>query len=204
MAILTFPFGFSAISLKVDSGLAFVRRRKAVLLTARRSDPVWVGRFSTGDLSPAEFAAAHAFITDAVERHDRIDFVHPRFAVPKAYTLTSWPLAGDAELAAVTDLYNITVSGLEIGTMLAAGDRLAVIQGGITCYRELARPVVVSSAISQALRVTPRLPIGVFAAGAAVRFKNPAVRLAIEPDSYDLDEASQWGSLTIQAVEALS
>jgi hypothetical protein len=198
-----FPVAFSRILLKVSSGLAFGRDRDVLLLNARKHEPHWIGSFQTGDLDPDEYADFSAFLTDLVDTNGRVDFVHPRFAVPRAYTQTTWPVAEDAELVAVTDLRHIVVSGLAVGTILKRGDRLTVIQGELRCYRSIAQDVVVSSAIAQTLRLSPRLPLGVFAAGAAVRFKLPPIRLAVVPDSYEPDETSRPSPISFDVMEAL-
>lgn len=198
-----FPVAFARILLKVSSGLAFGRDRDVLLLNARKHEPHWIGSFQTGDLSPEEYADFSAFLTDLVDTNGRVDFVHPRFAVPRTYTQASWPAAADAVLTALTDLRHIVVSGLPVSTVLKRGDRLTLIQGELRCYRSIAQDVVVSSAIAQTLRISPRLPLGVFVAGAAVRFKLPPIRLAVVPDSYEPDETSRPSPISFDVMEAL-
>jgi len=102
-----------------------------------------------------------------------------------------------------TDLRSIAVAGLVVGMTLKRGDRLCLIQGSgddeLVCYRWLAADVTVASTIAQALLVAPRLPIGIFAEDAIVRFKDPFCRLAVVPGT--LSNALSDDYLTTLAFE---
>lgn len=200
----TFPLsGFERIGLRVQSGLATKRDRGGLLLTSRRYEAYWAGSFTTDKLLPGAWADLVAFLDTCVSRNLRVDFVHPRHAVPRAYTAATWPLGGDQALVSVTNRYQVVVSGLQVGMTLKRGDRLSFLQSGSVCYRRLTADVVVSSTTAQSLAIEPRLPLGVFTAGAAVRFRNPPVRLAIVPDSYDADEVYAPSPISFDTQEAL-
>jgi hypothetical protein len=200
----TFPVsGFKRIGLRVRSGIASTRDRGGLLITTRRAEPYWAGSFTTDELDHAAWSDLIALLDDCVDRNLRVDFVHPRHAVPRAYTPTSWPLSDDPTLVSVTHGRQIVVLGLSIGMELKRGDRLTVMQGELRCYRRLAADVTVSSGIAQALPISPRLPLGVFTPGADVRFRNPPVRLAIVPDSYPDEEIYQQSAITFETEEAL-
>lgn len=201
----TFPVtGFSRIGVRIRSGVVTARTTGGLLVTGRRHEPHWAGPFTTGPLEPAEWSALAAFLEDCVDRNLRVDFVHPRHAVPRAYTPASWPMIGDAELEAVTDLRTIVVSGLALGLNLRRGDRLSLMQGELVCHRKMAADVVVSSITAQTLALTPRIPMGIFAAGAAVRLRNPPLRLAIVPDSSRDEEVFAQTPMTFETEEALT
>ncbi|MBN9335621.1 hypothetical protein [Devosia sp.] len=201
---VAFPFsGFDRIGLRIRSGIAHKRDRGGLLLTQRTVEPYWAGPFTTGKLTPAAWSNLVAFLSDCVDRNLRVDFVHPRHEVPRAYTLATWPLFADPVLVSVTHGREIVVSGLQVGMELKRGDRFTLMQGEQRCYRSLAADLVVASAISQAIPLTPRMPLGIFAAGALVRFKMPPVRLAVVADSFQDDEVYAPSSLTFEAEEAL-
>lgn len=200
----TFPLaGFERIGLRVVSGVVTRRDLGGMLITRRKFEPYWAGPFTTDKLRPAAWSDLVAFLDSCVERNLRVDFIHPRHAVPRDYTVASWPLALDPALVSVTHGREIVVSGLEVGMTLKRGDRLTLMQGELRCYRRLPADVTVASAIAQALPIGPRLPLGVFTAGAGVRFLNPPVRLAIVPDSYQDDEIYQPTAITFETEEAL-
>lgn len=200
----TFPFPFfERIGLRIQPGIAHKRDRGGMLITQRRLEPYWAGQFTTDKLAPAAWADLIAFLDNCVDRNLRVDFVHPRFALPRAFTEATWPLFADPLLVSITHGREIVVSGLQAGMQLKRGDRLSLMQGELRCYRSLAADVLVSSSISQALPLTPRMPLGLFAAGAAVRFKAPPVRLAIVPGSYQDDEVARQFPVTFETEEAL-
>jgi hypothetical protein len=197
--------GWAGIHLDTPSGLSFRREKGGLLINKRNAEPHWEGWFRSGDLDFGAYADLSTFLTDVVEMNDRIDFVHPRYALPRSYTLANWPMANDAELVALTNLRTIVVAGLIVGMTLLRGDRFAIRQAGdLVGYRKIASDVVVTSSLAQTLPLTPRLPFNVFAAGASVRFKNPAARLAIVPDSWDADEQSGPSPLKFDVTEALA
>ncbi|WP_323014540.1 hypothetical protein [Devosia sp.] len=86
---------------------------------------------------------------------------------------------------------------------LLRGDRLAIYQGDIVVHRWVAENVLVSGQISQAIPVTPRLPIGVLAPGAIVALKNPKMRFMIVPASWDAAEVANPSSISFEVMEAL-
>jgi len=199
-----FPIaGFERIGLRVVSGVVTARDRGGMIVTGRRSEPRWAGSFTTDKLHPAEWADLVALLDDCVDRNLRVDFIHPRYALPRFYTLDTWPLAADPLLVSVTDRRHIVVKNLTVGLVLKRGDRFTLIQDELRCYRKVAVDTVVTSAIAQTLQLTPRLPLGLFAANAVVRFKNPPIRLAIVPDSYQAEEEYSPTPITFDTEEAL-
>lgn len=200
----TFPIpGFERIGLRVVSGVVTARDRGGMIVTGRRAEPRWAGPFTTDKLSRNEWADLFALLDDCVDRNLRVDFIHPLYAVPRSYTLDTWPLAADPVLVSATDRRHIMVSGLTVGLMLKRGDRLTLMQDDLRCYRKIAVDTVVTSAIAQTLQLTPRIPSGLFAAGSIVRLKNPPIRLAIVPDSYAQDEEYSPTPVTFETEEAL-
>jgi hypothetical protein len=198
--------GWAGIRLKPVSGLAFRREKGGLLINKRNAEPHWEGQFRSDNLAIGAYADLSTLLTDIVDRNDRIDFVHPRYALPRLYTPATWPLLADPELVSVTNLRTIVVSGLNNGMQLLRGDRLALIQGAneLVGYRSIAEDVTVTSTLAQTLVITPRLPFNVFVAGAKVRFKNPAARLAVVPDSWDADEQAGPSPLSFDVTEALA
>lgn len=196
--------GFGRIGLRIVSGITTRRDRRGLLITGRRNEPYWAGPFTTDRLDPDMWSIVTAFLDNCVDRNLRVDFVHPRRAIPRAYTMGSWPLVADPIVTAVTHGRQIVASGLQVGMTLKRGDRLTIMQGDLRCYRRLENDLVVASAVSQALPISPRIPLGVFTPGAAVRFKNPPVRLAIVPDSYPQDEVYEQTAITFETEEALA
>jgi len=199
-----FPLaGFARIGLRIVSGIAYGRTEGGLILTGRKAAPYWAGPFTTDSLDPAVWSDLMGFLVDCVDRNLRVDFVHPRYLVPRSYTLTSWPLVTDPVLVSVTNPRTIVVSGLTVGMTLKRGDRLTLIQGELRCHRMIRADLVVASAISQSIALTPLLPTGVFAGGALVRFKNPPIRLAIVPGSFEAEEEYSQSPVTFEAEEAL-
>lgn len=203
MAILL-PKLFSSIRLIPASGQAAARDKRGMLLTRRVVEPAWRGKLTTGELSLSEHQDLAALIIDVVDRNDRVDLVHPQYAAPRAYAAGGWPLGVDPVLASVTHGRQIVVTGLQLGTTLKRGDRFTIIQGELRCYRFVRTDTTVVSATAQALPLSPRMPIGVFSAGAVVRFINPPVRLAIVPDSYDIESLPRPSGFSFDVEEALA
>lgn len=195
---------FGVVRLLPYSGIATQRSRGGLLLTQRVVEPGWRGRFATDFLDPDEHQHLATTIADIVDRNERIDFVHPLYVRPRAFLGAVWPLVADPLLVSVTHGREIVVSGLEAGMELRRGDRLTIMQGELRCYRSIQSDLVVSSTIAQALPITPRMPVGIFAAAAAVRFIDPVVRLAIVPDSYDIEETSKPSPISFEVEEALA
>jgi hypothetical protein len=185
-------YAFTALSLAPDLGIGFARSQGGLLITSRSSDPYWKGTMTTGalEVSPINHHADFmAFLCRCVDLNMRVDFVHPRHRVPQAYTFSNWPMAGNASLVGVTNLRTIVVSDLTPGIVLKRGDRISLGQGNLLCHRWIAADVTVSSAISQTLELTPRLPMGVFASGASIVLKDPKMRVMIIPGSWQAAEA---------------
>lgn len=201
---LTLPVHFEQLKLWPAGGIPHAMEESGLLITGRRLVRPWTLQATTDKLDQGEFANLSATLLEAEERNLRFDFVHPRFALPRAYTPATWPMAGDAALEAVPNLYTIDCSLLPIGLMLKKGDRLTLMQGELRCYCMLSADVTVASSVSELLPVLPRLPIGVFSAGAAVRLEGPMVRLALLPDSYDVSEQYQPRPISLELIEALA
>lgn len=181
--------GFERIAISPPTGRAYARENNGLLVGSTGGRQArWQGKLTTGKLTQAEYARLYAQLWDAVERNLRFDLVLPRFACPRTYTPASWPLETVPLLEEVTDLYTIEVSGLELGMTLLAGDRCCIHQGALRGYRMLSADVMVTSTTAQALPLSPRLPIGVFAAAAEVHFIDPALRVVVVEDSIDLPE----------------
>lgn len=201
-------YAFSNIAVSPELSINSERTEGGLIITSRRSDPYWTGPMTTRPLTgwrdDNEHADFRAFLTQCVDLNMRVDFVHPRHRVPAAYTIDNFPMAGNGALVSVTDLRTIVVSGLTNGLTLRRGDRLSIIQGNLIAHRWIAAPVVVSSAISQSLPLTPRLPIGVFVAGAVVALKDPKMRVMIVPGSWNGDEVGNPTPITFEVSESLT
>ncbi|HTN64031.1 MAG TPA: hypothetical protein VL147_21165 [Devosia sp.] len=194
-------------SLAIDLGISVSRSEGGLNITSRRSDPFWRGRITTPPL-PAWAddnvrAGFVAWLNWAVDLNMRIDFVHPKYQLPGHYTEDTWPMAGNAVLLAVPDLRTIVVSDLVVGMVLKRRDRISITQGDIVVHRWIGEDVVVSSAIAQQLVLTPRLPIGVLAAGAQVVLQNPVMRFVILPGSWEGEDALEPMPVSFEVSEAL-
>lgn len=181
--------------------IAYARGLGGLNINARRSDPYWAGSITTPNISIIDRKGWLAWLDDCVDRNLRVDLVHPQYRYPDGYSEDTWPLVTDPLLVSVTDRRTIVVSGLELGMVLPAGTRLTLIQGDVTCYRRLREAVTVTSETAQTLPIGPRLPAGVFVAGAAVRFALPFCRVVIVPDSWEADEDIAPLSLTFEVSE---
>lgn len=199
----TFPFNVRATKLGIVSGLAFGRDEGGLIVNSRHTEPYWAGTFTTPPLTTDERITALATLDDWVDMNRRIDFIHPKYEYPIGYDANTWPMSGDATLSSITDLRNIVVDGLDSGLILTAGTRLTIIQSGSICYRKIVTTIASAAALGQSINIGPRLPPGVFSAGAAVRFENPYVRLAMVPDSWDADETIDEIPLSWDMSEAL-
>ena len=178
-------YGFSAFDVPPDLGIASERSEGGIVITSRRSDPFLSGRVSSRDLQPAEHADLEAFLIKCIDENMLVDMPYPRRRVPVGYTVDTWPMAGNGSLVGVTNLRTITVSGINTGIVLRRGSRLSLVQGAAISHRWIGETVTVASTISQALSLTPRLPIGVFAPGAVVMLKDPKMRVRIVPGTLE-------------------
>lgn len=200
----TFPWNLSATAnFKPSLGLTFGRDLGGLGLTGRTADAYWTGTLTTNALSIADRQKALADLLYWADMNKRISFVHPQYRYPQGYDADSWPLTDDPVVTAITDRRHIAVMGLEVGMVLPRGTRFTLIQGDLRCYRELPLDVTVSSATAQALQVSPRLPLGVFAADCTISFVAPEVRLAIVPESWQADEGLEPAPLAFEVSETL-
>ena len=201
----TFPFSVRSTRLGVVSGLTYGRDRGGLIISSRNVEPYWSGTFSTAPLTREDRAEALAFLDDCVDRNLRVDFIHPLYRYPVGYNSATWPLGlVDASLGSVTNLRTIVVAGLQVGTVLRKGSRLCLIQGSTICYRKVTAEVTVASAIAQSLSIGPRLPPGIFAPAATVRFANPFVRMMVVPESWDPDEDIEDTEVSWEMMEVLA
>lgn len=200
-------YAFTSLGVGSEVGSAYARSEGGLFVTSRKADPFWNGPMTTQPLQGWQGNNQHAdflaFLTNCVDRNLRVDFVHPRHRLPSAYTDDTWPMAGDASLNAVTDAWTINAAGLSTGLILKRGDRLSVLQGDLVVHRWVAANLVVSSAISQNIQLTPRLPIGVLAADAVVVLRDPKMRFMIVPGSWDGEEVANPSPITFEVSEAL-
>ncbi|MFD1944741.1 hypothetical protein [Paradevosia shaoguanensis] len=200
-------YAFIQSGVDPDLGIASARSEGGLIITSRRADPFWAGPMTTRPLfahGPRnEHADFRAFLSRCVDENLRVDFVHPRHRFPHAYDAASWPMAGNAELVSVPNLRTIVLRDLVEGMTLQRGDRLSIVQGDIVCHRWVAADLTVTSAITQVVEVTPRLPIGVVAAGATVLLKNPKMRFMIVPGTWDDKEVAEASPISFEIMEAL-
>lgn len=201
-------YAFSGLNVTPDLGVSSERSTGGLIITSRNSDPNWTGPMTTRKLAPwqgnNEHADFMAFLSQCVDLNLRVDFVHPLHRVPNAYTPASFPMIGNAQLSAVTNLRTIVVTDLPEGLILKRGDRLSIVQGNIVAHRWIAEPVIVGNGLGQVLTLTPRLPFGVFAAGATVMLRDPKMRVMIVPGSWDAAEAREPSSITFEVAESLT
>jgi len=201
-------YGFANWNLLPDMGISSAQTEAGLIITSRHGDAAWKGTLTTVPLAPkSDYPDFLAFLSRVVDLNLRVDFKHPIYRVPRAYTVDTWPLTDDPTLSSVTDLRHIVVGGLNVGMTLKRGDRLCLRQDGppaVVCHRWLAADVTVSSAIAQTLELTPRLPTGVFAPGASVVFKDPIMRLAVVPGSWNAAEAVAPTGVSFDVLESLA
>jgi hypothetical protein len=201
-------YAFSSLSVMPDLGISSERSEGGLIITSHRSDPHWQGPMTTVKLGRSAGVNQHAdflaFLSRCVDLNMRVDFVHPLHQLPVSYTLANWPMLDNAELVTVPDLRHIVVRALPMGLALKRGDRLSILQGNVVCHRWIAADVIVSSAITQSLELTPRLPLGVLAAGAAVVLRQPKMRVMIVPGSWDTSEAKEPSTVTFEVSESLT
>jgi len=200
-------YAFTDLDVTPALGTAFARSQGGLVVTSRNSDPYWRGTMTTqlldvfgADNQHADFLA---WLIRCCDLNMRVDFVHPRHTLPRSYRSGGWPMIGDGTLLDAPDLRTLTVADIPSGVQLRRGDRLAVYQGDIVVHRWVAVDTLVSSAISQAVPVTPRLPIGVLAPGAIVALKEPKMRFMIVPGSWDAAEVANPSSISFEVMEAL-
>ncbi|MBI1246165.1 MAG: hypothetical protein GC202_14280 [Alphaproteobacteria bacterium] len=202
---VTMPdYGFEGLELWPDLGIRSARSEGGLIVTSRRSDPFIAGRMTTGPLNAGQYADFRAWLLDAIDNHRKVDFVHPRLVVPRSYTVASLPWDGSGTVTAVTDLRTLVMSGLEVGAVLKRGDLFSVTQGSLVAARFVSADTTVASNIAQSIPLIPRLPIGVFAAGATVSFLNPVMRLMIVPGSQNGAEAYGPTPVSFDVAESLS
>lgn len=206
---VNFPLSaFASTDVAPELGVITARSEGGLVITSRRFDPYWKGSYTTAPLDPRganERADFLAWLTWAADINMRVDFLHPRHRLPKAYTADTWPMSGDAELVDTPDQRTLTVSGLPIGLDLRRSDRIAVRQGDIVVHRWIASNHIVTSGVSQAVPVTPRLPIGILEPEAIVVLEDPPLRAVIEPGSWADSQREEYGPspVTFGIMEAL-
>lgn len=200
-------YAFTTLGVQAALGVTVARSEGGLVVTSRQGDPFWSGPMTTRPLQGwkgnNEYADFLAFLTDCVDRHLRVDFVHPRHRLPSAYTAETWPMGGNADLVDTPDLRAVTLSGLALGLILKRGDRLSILQDDIVVHRWIAADTVVSSTTSQHLPLTPRLPIGVLAPSATVVLEDPKMRFMVVAGSWNTEEVANPAPITFDVMEAL-
>lgn len=184
--------------------VAMQRSESGLVITSRFAQPVWTGSFTTPPLTRSQRTGWLDWLDDCVDRNLRVDFVHPIYAYPQGYDSSSWSMVGNATLISVDDLRHITVSDLDSGLSIDAGSRLCIVQGTRVCYRKIREDIASPNPISQQITLSPRIPPGVFAAGAEVRLTNPYCRMMVVPESWDADEDIEDIPLTFEMMETLT
>lgn len=175
---------FEAVDLEPDHIVSTTRSRGGYLTEITVADPLWGGSLRTTPLTERQLRAWEAFVSDATERKLAFDFVHPSKRQPINYDPDVLPIVDPLALTDVSDLRNPEVSGLPVGLQLLRGDRVAFLQGDLVSHRMIRADTLVASTISQALPVTPRLPLGVFAVAAEVRLIDAPMRLRVVANSW--------------------
>lgn len=204
MAVSLPDGGFSELDgFLPDLGIASAMTIGGIVITSRSADPVVRGRQATGKLDLDERRDYEAFLIDCADRHLRVDFVHPRHRVPRAYTPDTLPFDGLGTVTGFPDLRTATVSGLHVGLVMKRGDPVGFEQAGMKLKRWLQSDLIVSSATAENLPVAPRLPIGVFSTGAVVRLLDPVLRYVIVPGSIGGPERYERTALSWDFVEVL-
>lgn len=197
-------YGYQGIDIKPHLGIRSRRSKGGLVVTSRDADPYWRGTLVTGNLEISEHKAYQAFLMSAADTNRSIDFIHPRRRWPQAYaTLAGYPGPTTGTATAFPDLRTATVSGLVIGTIYRPGDLVCFIQGETRVARWVDEAVTVSSITAQAIKLTPRLPLGVLAPNCTIRFIDPVVRARVVPDSWDTSEAYQPKPISFELMEAL-
>lgn len=191
MASLSFPTSdFYEVDLQPDFFIATSRSRGNESSEVRYADPLWGGRLTTTVLSAKQLKQWEAFISQCSDEFVTVDFVDPSFRVPMDYTVTTlsaltWPgVTGIGEVNSITNLRTLVCSNVPTNFSLRRGDRVAVTEGTEVAYRMVSEDVVASGATFN-LKLTPRLPLGLFSSAAQVRFLNPFVRLRVAPNTWD-------------------
>jgi hypothetical protein len=190
MTILAFPTSdFSGIDVNPEHVIAMTRARGNLISEVRSADPMWIGSLTTTALSARQLAQWEAYISRVSDELILTDFVHPLYRCPSAYTVSSfsalsWPGAtGIAEINSFTDLRTLVLSNVPMGMVLRYGDRCAVTEGGNVSYRMIAEDVTVAGA-TVTVKLTPRLPLGLFSTAAQVKFLNPPIRCRVMKNSW--------------------
>jgi hypothetical protein len=191
MAILAMPTSsFSTIELNPpEPVVAMSKARGNYISELRVADPMWTGSLVTTALSPNQLKAWEAFISKLTDRVIMTDIVHPLYRAPMAYSVETfsalaWPATvGVAEVNTITDLRTLVLSGVPDGTVFKAGDRCSVVEGSKVAYSIIAEDVT-ASGVTMILKLTPRLPLGLFTTAATVRFLNPFLRARIARNTW--------------------
>lgn len=200
----TIPAPIRTTNLSPRSGKSYRLGEDGLVITSVYRDPVWQGEFVTPPLDAEDRGELLAWLDDCVDRNLRVDYVHPLYKYPAGYKESTWPLVSDPTLSAVVNQRQITVAGLSDTLTLPKGTRLSIIQGNRVCYRRLAAAVAAPSSISETIEITPRIPLGVFAPSALVRFERPFVRMMVIPDSWDSTEDIEATPVAFSMVESLT
>lgn len=190
MTSLSFPTShFYEVDLQPDFFIATSRSRGNESSEVRYADPLWGGSLTTTVLTDKQLKAWEAFISRCSDELVTVDFVDPSFKAPMDYTVASlsalsWPgVTGIGEVNTITDLRTLVCSNVPTNFSLKAGDRVSVTEGTEVAYRIVSEDVVASGATFN-LKLTPRLPLGLFTTAAQVRFLNPFVRLRVAPNTW--------------------
>ena len=200
----TWAGNIKTTKLGIVSGITYGKEESGLIINGRHIEPYWMGTFTTPPLTEIERIQQLHLLDRYVDLSIRVDYVHPRYALPYNYTAATWPLVSDPQLHGITDLRHLTISGLQVGMTLPAGTRFTLVQDDLRCYRKVTSDVVVGSSVSQAIEVTPRIPPGIFAPGCSAVFKNPMVRMLVVPESWDASEDIEDEPLSWDMWESLS
>lgn len=200
-----FPSELAGIDFSPFDTIQSARSKGGFSWDVEDADPYWKGRGVTGKLDHDRLQAWEGFVFDVVPKRTVISYVDPIYTIPSTYRGGVLPGSWDGH-GAITNLDDAFVpefSGLEIGTILLPGDRLAINQAEASSYHVVTAPVEISSAVAQSVSVAPLVPVNVMGVGSIVSFLNPPVKLLIEPNSWSASRRARVRTIgSFSVVEA--
>jgi hypothetical protein len=162
------------------------------------AEPRWLGRFTTGKMTPARIRAWRAFWDDM--EAGRGFLAHdPAQAYPLAYPAGFGALAragggafdGTGDVTALTAT-TIAIATLPAGFSLVRGDLVGLKQGDLYALHRIMAAAVANNAGEIALTVKPKVLTNVFTTAAIANFARPPCVML--PDRSSWSFAAQAGS----------
>jgi hypothetical protein len=191
---ITFPrsmpaLTWSRVHLRCPRVQSVVRTYGRMTQVQEVADPLWLGDFTTGGLTPTQMQTLAAWLDSLRGGLKSFLASHPILKRPSQYYAAlpatradASPFDGTASLYALS-AYAMTIQTLPAGLVLKEGDRVGLVQSGRYSMHRIIEDATASGLGEVSITVEPRVNLSLFTTAADVVLDEPKVEMILIPDS---------------------